>query len=220
MILKSPFNYKTLLCFVGASFVFFTSCSKGSVVPNVGEDDTLANEYEIESLVYFLSDSDKIDTVKVNFDAEEFNNSSNTLKTVQQVETFNDLVKTSVFQLDKTGDELPHDLDIAQFEVNVPGVYYPDGTFSFYSERFSLSDTLVKEPYNYNNSFTLDLKVPANSKLIVKKSIDQHNMVCSFELVFRNKTTGEIITLNGKWRGVLRYFNEHFRVEEKTWDRF
>ena len=215
MILTFALNYRQLLFIVAIAFLFLGSCSKESLHPEVDEDETiLPHEYEIESLTYLLADDDKIDTVKIKGSTEEFTNPGNTLMEVQHVETFDDLVKTSFFELNLEEDELPSDLNITEFEVNVPNVYYEDGTFSYYPEPFTISDSEQREPYKGYSTFTFDLKVPAQSKLILGKSIDRHDIICSFKLVIRNKTTGEKYSVDGKWHGVLRYFNESFLVDE------
>lgn len=217
MILTFALNYRQLLFIVAVAFSFLGSCSKESLHPEVGEEETmLPHEYELESLTYLLGDDDKIDTVKIKGGTAEFTNPGNTLMEVQHVETFDDLVKTSFFEVNLEEDELPLDLNIAEFKVNVPDVYYEDGTFSYYPERFTISGNEQREPYKLNSAFTFDLKVPAQSKLIFRKSIDRHDIICSFKLVIRNKTTGEKYTVDGKWHGVLRYFNESFSVDEEV----
>ncbi|TYP97166.1 hypothetical protein BC792_10392 [Sphingobacterium allocomposti] len=217
MIQRFTCRYKQLFSLVVIGFLFLGSCSKDSLDPEVDEDETiLPHEYEMESLTYLLADDDKIDTVKIKGGTEEFINPGNTPMEIQHVETFDDLVKTSFFKIDKEGGELPSDLDISKFKVNVPGVYYENGTFSYYPERFPMSDSEQREPYKRNSTFTFDLKIPAQSKLNFRKSIDRHDITCSFKLVIRNKTTGEKYNVDGKWQGVLRYFNESFSVDEEV----
>lgn len=209
-------RYKKLFFLVAISFLFL-GCSKESLDPEVDEDETiLPHEYEIESLTYLVADDDKIDTVKVKGGTEEFINPENALKEIQHVETFDDLVKTSFFEFNLEADELPSDLNITEFKVSVPEVYYEDGTFSYYPEPFAISDSEQREPYKRNSTFTLGLKVPPQSKLILKNSIDRHDMVCSFTLIIRNKTTGEKYNVEGKWHGILRYFNESFWVDQEA----
>ncbi|TYR35781.1 hypothetical protein FXV77_11920 [Sphingobacterium phlebotomi] len=216
MTLTFALSYRQLLFLIAITFLFLGSCSKKSLDPEVDEDETvLPHEYEIESLTYRLADDDKIDTVKIKWGTEEFTNPGNTLMEVQHVETFNDLVKTSLFEINLEEDELPLDLNITEFKINVPAVYYEDGTFSYYPEPFTISDSEQREQYKNNSTFTLDLKVPARSTLILGKSIDRHDIICSFKLVIRNKTTGDKYTVDGKWHGVLRYFNESFSVDEE-----
>lgn len=217
MILTFALSYRQLLFLVAIAFLFLGSCSKESLHPEGDEDETiLPHEYEIESLTYLLADDDKIDTVKIKVGAEEFANPGNILMEVQHVETFDDLVKTSFFEINLEEDELPLDLNITEFKVHVPNVYYEDGTFSYYSEPFPISDSEQREQYKNNSTFTFDLKVPVQSKLILTKSIDRHDIICSFKLVIRNKTNGEKYTVDGKWHGVLRYFNESFSVDEEV----
>ncbi|PRD45012.1 hypothetical protein [Sphingobacterium haloxyli] len=208
---------RQLFSLVAIGFLFLASCSKEPLDPEVDEDETiLPHEYEMESLTYFMADDDKIDTVKIKGSTEEFINPGSIPMEVQHVETFDDLVKTSFFEVNLEADELPSDLDLTEFTVNVPGIFYEDGTFSYYPERFSMSDSEQQESYKRNSTFTFDLKVPAQSKLNFRKSIDRHDITCSFKLVIRNKTTGEKYNVDGKWHGVLRYFNESFSVDEET----
>ena len=216
MTLTLALSYRQLLFLVATAFLFLSSCSKKSLDPEVEEDKTiLPQEYEIERLTYFLADDDKIDTVKIKGTIEEFTNPGNTLLEVQHVATFKDLVKTSFFEINMEEDELPLDLNITEFKVNVPAIYYEDGTFSYYSEAFAISNSEQREQYKNNSTFALDLSVPARSKLILAKSIDRHDIICSFKLIIRNSTTGEKYNVDGKWHGVLRYFNESFSVDEE-----
>src|SRR5690606_1929816 len=167
MIQAFSLRYKKLFFLVAIAFLFLVSCSKESFHPEVDEDETiLPHEYEIESLTYLLADDDKIDTVKIKGGTEEFTNPGNTLKEVQHVETFDELVKTSYFEVNLEEDELPLDLNITEFKVNVPAAYYEDKTFSYYPEPFTISDSEQEEPYKGNSTFTFDLKIPAQSKLI------------------------------------------------------
>lgn len=195
-------------------FFYVVSCSKEALPIATAEDEISINKYKIESLVYFLGESDRIDTLISVLDTIDFKNTSNTTTKIKHVDTFSNLLKTSVFQLDSMNVKWPHDLDLTQFKVSIPEDYYPDGTFGLYSDRFPISDTLVNELYKYDNKFSLDLTLPPYSKLIVTKSIHQYNLTCSFQLVIRNATTGELITLKGKWKGNLRYNNEHVSVKE------
>ncbi|PRD56817.1 hypothetical protein [Sphingobacterium gobiense] len=216
MVQTFALNYRQILLIVAISFLFLGSCSKESLDLEVNEDESiLPHEYEMESLTYLLKDDDKIDTLKIKGGTEEFINPGNTLMEVQHVETFDDLVKTSFFEVNLKDGELPSDLNITGFKVNVPEIYYEDGTFSYYPEHFTISDREQREPYTPNSTFTFDLKVPAQSKLIFRKSIDRHAIICSFKLVIRNKTTGEKYNVEGKWHGILRYFNESFSINEE-----
>lgn len=219
MAFEYLFNCRRLLLYyVAVVFLFLSGCSKDTVKPETDNKNTDIHKYEIQKLTYFFSENDKIDTVKVGFAAEEFSNPSAVLINVQHKEVFEDLVKTSVFQFDKNGKELPKDFDKAYFEVSVPEIYYGDGKFSYYTDRFSLTDSLLTKPYNHQMSFSMGLNIPAKSKLILEKTIDRYNITCSFELIVRNKKSGELFTLNGKWKGVLRYTNESFKVSQKDLD--
>lgn len=219
MILTSALSYRQLLFIVAIAFLFLGSCTKESLHPEADGDETiLPHEYEIESLNYFFAEDDKIDTVKIKRGTEEFTNPGNTPMEVQHVETFDDLVKTSYFKVNREDAELPLDLNITDFKVNVPDIYSEDGMFSYYPEPFPVSDNEQREPYKRNSTFTLDLKVPAQSKLILKKSIDRHDIVCSFKLIIHNKTTGQKYNVDGKWHGVLRYFNESFSVDQEAFN--
>ena len=216
MIQAFSLRYKKLFFLVAIAFLFLVSCSKESLHPEVDEDETiLPHEYEIESLTYLLVDDDKIDTVKIKRGIEEFTNPGNTPKEVHHVETFDELVKTSYFEVNQEEDELPLDLNITEFKVNVPAVYYDDGTFSYYPEPFPISSSEKRQRYKGNGTFAFDLKVPSRSKLIFAKSIERHDIICSFKLIIRNKTTGEKYNVDGKWQGVLGYFNESFSVDEE-----
>ncbi|WP_293914904.1 MULTISPECIES: hypothetical protein [unclassified Sphingobacterium] len=218
MAFKSLSNSRKFLYYVAVVFVFLSSCSKDTVKPETDEKDTDIHKYEVQKLTYFLAENDKIDTVRVGFAAEEFSNPSAALINVQHKEIFEDLIKTSVFQFDKNGKELPKDFEKAYLEVSIPEIYYGDGRFSYYEDQFSLTDSLLTKPYNHRMSYTMGLNIPAKSKLILEKTIDKYTMTCSFELIARNKNTGQLFTLNGKWKGVLRYTNESFKVSQKDLD--
>ena len=99
--------------------------------------------------------------------------------------------------------------------MSVPEIYNENGTFSFYSEHFAISEIEQQQLYKSGTTFGFDLKVPARSKLRLEKSIDRHDVSCSFTLILRNKTNGEKHQVDGKWRGVLRYFNESFLLSEQ-----
>ena len=216
MNLTFPLRYLPWLFSFVTVFVFFLGCSKEPLHSSENEDDVrLPAEYEIESLTYRMASDDKIDTVNVKGGATEFSNPGNTLMEVAHVETFDDLVKTSLFEINGGGDQLPSDLDLSEFQVSVPEIYNENGTFSFYSEPFAISDTEQQKLYKSGATFGFNLKVPSHSKLRLEKSIDRHDISCSFTLILRNKTTGERHQVDGKWHGVLRYFNESFVLSEQ-----
>src|SRR5690606_33566605 len=98
MNLTFPLRAQPWLFVLATAFCLFVGCSKEPLHSSENEDEVrLPAEYEIESLTYRMASDDKIDTVNVKGGATEFSNPGNTLLEVAHVETFYDLLNTSLF---------------------------------------------------------------------------------------------------------------------------
>lgn len=198
-------NLKNSLLFSFATLSVFvlSSCSKsekdeGEVTPQA--------EYILREISYTMADADKIDTVTVELQDTTLLNTGNTLSAAKFVEYFSGLKKTSQFQISNS-EALPADLDLSRFEVHVPSQWIQKNDFSYFSTKLPLSTGNVEVPYDGFWTDSVRVEVPAKSKIVVNRSVDAHQIRCSFTAVVINKTTGQTYSIQGKWKGLLRYDN-------------
>ncbi|MFD1142886.1 hypothetical protein ACFQ4C_17300 [Larkinella insperata] len=188
---------------LGLSVAIFFSCSKpAKVEPEVVVPPA---EYELKDVRYFLEAGDRLDTVIVQLKGVSLQNPTPTLTTQPFEGQYDELVKTSRFEVDRS--TLPQDVKLDKIEVRVPERWYPDDTYGYFSEPFSLSSGEQQKPYGVYKKEVMDIKIPPKSKIVIDRQIDAHHLNCSFTGIIVNKTTGQRYSLKGKWIGILSYNN-------------
>lgn len=192
------------LWFIGISVLGLSACSKAEYIPEP-EPEVVPDTYEVLDMTYFLTENDGIDTTTVSKDPEYIQNSTDFLMKLDHKVSWDNLTKQSSFRINQ--EHVPEGLDLAEVEVQVPGEYYAEGGFNYYSEKFPLSETDIERPdiaSEANN--VMHLKIPPHSLFIINNSVEQYKMTCSFKLKIKNERTGAISEISGKWMGTLRYF--------------
>ncbi|MFD2571027.1 hypothetical protein ACFSUS_10310 [Spirosoma soli] len=163
-------------------------------------------QYELTDVRYFLKPTDRVDTVTVKLKELSVQNLSNTLSTQQVESSFDELVRTSQFEVDQV-NTLPKEVKLDKFAVRVPQNWYGQNLFDYYAEPFPLSPDPQQKPYGGYKNQVMTIRVPAKSKININRQIDAYYLTCSFEGTIQNKTTGQRYPLTGKWTGLLRYNN-------------
>jgi hypothetical protein len=163
-------------------------------------------QYEIKDVRYFFGQGDRVDTTLVQLKESSVQNPNTVLATQQVEEGFGDLVKTSQFVIDPAG-QLPSDVDLSKFDVSVPEHWYSNKSFGRSIETYSLSAIEQQKLYGFDPNRLVTLEIPPKSKFDISRQITAYQLICSFEGIVENTTTGQRYTLRGKWKGLLQYAN-------------
>lgn len=203
---------RTPLILAGALLLLLNSCSK----KDKDEPELVPEkQYVLNDMRYFMSNTDHIDTVALSLKDTTLYNAGNTLATTKFAFNFAALEKTSQFQIDHAAT-LPADIKLDRFKVEVPAELYQDNSFSYAPSKVPFTTDFTTLPYQGKYSDTLTVKVPARSSIVVAKSIQAHQITCSFTAVISEKTTGQTYPVKGIWKGLLRYDNLNIKVTEHS----
>ncbi|RAK00083.1 hypothetical protein LX87_01781 [Larkinella arboricola] len=195
---------------LGLAVSIFYSCSKPhKIEPEVVETPA---EYELKDVRYFMDAGDRLDTVTVKREGMKLQNSTTILSTHQFDDNYEELVKTSQFEVDKS--TVPADVKLDRFEVQVPERWYGEGSYGYFSEKFPLSSAEQQKPYGVYKKERLAINIPPNSTIVVDRQIDAYHLVCSFSGLIENKTTGQRYSLKGKWKGIVSYNNSSVSLNQ------
>ncbi|SFC92982.1 hypothetical protein [Spirosoma endophyticum] len=122
-LVKTSFSRVSALILVIVSLLI--ACSKPESADPAA---TIPARYELKDIRYFLSQNDRVDTTTLQLKGLSVQNPSTVLSTQQVEEGFGELVKTSRFIVDPT-IQLPKEVDLSKFDVNVPEHWYGNGLF-------------------------------------------------------------------------------------------
>lgn len=190
--------------------LFSISCSRPA---RVEPQEVTPAQYEAKDVRYFLDRSDRVDTVTVKLDSLEVYNPGNTLSVQQVDKKYDQLAKRSLFVIEPS-KALPQGVNLEAVDVKVPETWYADGSYGYFSEEFTLSRTEQQKPYGAYKDEKLEISIAPKSKIVVNRTIDAYHLVCSFNAVLENKTTGQRYPLRGKWKGIVRYNNLSIVLKE------
>ncbi|GAB4043988.1 hypothetical protein [Spirosoma jeollabukense] len=188
------------------------ACSKPEPADPVA---TAPAKYELKDIRYFLSQNDRVDTTTLQLKGLSVQNTSAVLSTQQVEEGFSELVKRSRFIIDPTM-QLPKEVDLSKFEVNVPEHWYGNGLFGRSIDTYSFSAIEQQKPYGFNSNGLLTVKIPPKSKLDISRQITAYQLACSFDATLENTTTGQRYSLRGKWEGLLQYDNPSTTLKQSA----
>ncbi|MEH6304186.1 hypothetical protein RYH73_00965 [Olivibacter sp. CPCC 100613] len=192
--------------------VFLVACNKDKIAFQDEELEVITPHYELLSFHYFLEGDDGVDTTTIKLPGAELTNPGSSLSQQDVKVNYDELVKKSNFLLDSI-TPLPAGLMLDTFRVKVPSIWYADNRYSFYANSFRLTAD-QEEPYKQSIEDVLHLRIPPRSRLVVSAEIDAYNLTCSFRAVFRDRNSGIQDTVNGKWKGTLRYDNSSIKLKE------
>lgn len=190
-------------------FLFLFSCSKPT---KVEPEEVTPAQYQLKDIRYFLSSGDRLDTTSVKLDSLEVRNLGSLLSQQKVEERFDQLMKKSLFEFDQ--NTVPQGVELEQIDVQVPENWFSNGSYGYFSEKFTLSTGQQQKPYGAYRTKELSVKVPPTSKIVINRAIDAYYLTCSFEATLENQTTGERHALKGKWKGVVRYNNYSIALKE------
>lgn len=203
---------KLYIVFLLISLCVLGACSKETDIPEP-EEVVTEHRFSVQEIQYFMEEGDGIESSRVEKQAEAVQNYGPSLLEVDHPVEWDDLTKASQFMID--AETLPQSLDVSQVEVWVPNTYMEEGNFTYSSETFPLSTSLIEKPINDASNTVLHLKVPVGSRLIIRNSVEKQVVRCSFKLKLKNEDTGEITELTGKWEGTLGYGNYSTYLDEE-----
>ncbi|HEX8426335.1 hypothetical protein [Hymenobacter sp.] len=193
-----------------ATAAFSSSCSKEeSTEPKVVEPD----KYVLKDVRYFFTADSRIDTALVNLAGLRVQNPSNTLSSQQVEGGFGELMKTSQFELEPT-TSLPKEVELNEFELQVPQHWYGNELFDYSTAAFPLSVTPQEKPYGFDPEHLLTIRIPPKSQITISRQIDAYRLACSFQCVLENTTTGQRYSIRGKWKGLLQYGNPSVTLKQ------
>ncbi|QIP13781.1 hypothetical protein G8759_14745 [Spirosoma aureum] len=180
-----------------------SGCSKPEAVD---PPEATPAQYELKDVRYFFQTGDRVDTTTLQLKGQRVQNPGTILATQQVEEGFGGLVKTSRFIFDPT-TQFPQELDLSQFEVSVPEHWYGNALFDRSLDTYSFSTIEQQKPYGFDPKGILTVKIPPKSKIDISRQISAYQLTCSFEGILENTTTGQRLSLRGKWKGLLQYAN-------------
>lgn len=194
-----------------AAILALGSCSKTAteqveIVPE--------KQFELRDIRYFMSGTDKLETVDVQLQDTTVYNSGNESITIKFASNLSSLVKTSQFQVANAA-ALPKNIDFERFQVNVPANIYDDNSLSYTASKVPFTMRPAEFPYDTFSIDTLTVKVPARSSIVINRSIQAQNVTCSFTAVIKEKTTGQTSSIQGTWKGLLRYDQLNTKLTER-----
>lgn len=202
LIRKYPYLTSTVILLLAA---LINSCTK----PEPAEPDTVRPAtYQLKDIRYFLAIGDRVDTTTLHLKGVSLQNPSSTSASQPVTEDLSELVKTARFTLDTT-TQLPKELDLSQFEIPVPQERYGNGNNSLVQsiDTYPFSSVQQQKPYAPNQGATSTIVIPAQSKIDIIRQINAYQLICSFEGLLENTTTGQRYPLTGKWQGIFQYNN-------------
>lgn len=209
-LVKTSFSRVSALILVIVTLL--SACSKPEPVDPVA---TAPAKYKLKDIRYFFSQNDRVDTTTLQLKGLSVQNSSTVLSTQQVEEGFDELVKTSRFIIDPT-IQLPKEVDLSNFDVNVPEHWYSNGLFGLSVDAYSFSAVEQQKPYGFNSKEMLTVKIPPKSQLDISRQIIAYQLVCSFDAILENTTTGQRYSLRGKWDGLLQYDNPSTTLKQSA----
>lgn len=190
--------------FLPVSLAFTALLSACSKEETVAPTPVESNQYVLTDVRYSFAAGDHVDTTVVHLKELRVQNPSNTLSTQLVEAGFDELVKTSQFELEQN-TSLPKEVDLSQFDLRVPQHWYSKASFDYSVATFPLSTTLHQRPYGFAAAQPMTVQIPAQSALMISRQIEAYHLACSFQAVLENTTTGQRYPLRGKWQGLLQY---------------
>jgi hypothetical protein len=171
------------------------------------------SDYVLREIDYFMSGSDRIDTVNLYLGDTTLLNPGDTKAAFTFLDSFEKLTKTSSFHITNEST-LPADLHLGDFTVHVPSQLNPNGSFTFFSVKLPFKGDSTIVPYGSFWSDSITVNVPERSSITVSRNVNAYHLTCSFKAVVTDKTTGLTFDVNGAWKGLLRYDNLTTRLTE------
>ncbi|WP_420152636.1 hypothetical protein [Siphonobacter sp.] len=208
--MKKPSLRQSLIVLGGWCSVLSLSCSKPS---SVKPEEVIPATFVLQDVRYFKAASKGFDTLAVKLKGITVSNPGDQLMTQPFTDTFDELVKTSAFEV-TTPNALPKEVNLSEFSVRVPERWYANDSYGLSTETFPLRTQEEQKPYGSYQKETLNLNIPPKSTIVVDRQIQAYHLTCSFSAVVVNEATGQRYPVSGTWKGISHYNNASVKLTQ------
>jgi len=199
------------------SLVFLAlSCKKNtSEHPEPDPEVSKPITFELSKVDYFLNEGDGLDSTVYPMKSYELQNASNVQAQKVYFEDFDGLNEKSLFTFASLPDDLTKSLNSTPVEIQTPNQIDAHGIYAVNLGR-KLTDTLQQRPYENLKPGNQVVKISPNSLVKIDRSITEYWAKVSFSAIIKNRNTGELRTVTGKWKGTLYFSSYSVVLTEKS----